>query len=85
MSDLAVGFAILAALLLLGVFLIQHVLRGRFATANRRRFVGGAIGFVMGAACGLLGFYIFFMAPQGQPFDLIGTFSDVRGRPTSLR
>jgi hypothetical protein len=34
-------------------------------------FVGAVVGFALGAALGLAGYYLLFMAPQGQPFNVI--------------
>jgi hypothetical protein len=70
-SDLALGFAVLATLILMGNFAAYLALRERVAASRLAAWIGAVVGFMVGAASGLLGFYFVYMVPQGRPLGLI--------------
>jgi hypothetical protein len=55
----------------MGTLVAYLALRRRVAASRLTAWIGAVVGFMAGAASGLLGFYFVYMVPQGQPFGLI--------------
>ena len=68
---MAAGLLSLAGLILLVTLVTGWALRERVTARPLGTWVGGVAGFIAGAAAGLAGFYLAYMAPEGQSFGLI--------------